>query len=192
MAFTTSKSHVNAARSSLTLRAAEFLNAMAVAYLSRALTAGGAARGTTAAKVKTVNTVTFTVNGVFYSLSGTDDFWTLSGTVVAKSSFQKYVLMVDTSGVASIQEGTQASSAALVSWDNVAKGSPWDPFLTAVGSTKAIIAGLTIATDSTHTFTPGTTALNAAGITATLIDGIDQSILPLIGTEIGIVVGTTV
>jgi hypothetical protein len=40
----------------------------------------------------------------------------------------------------------------------------------------AIVGVLTVATDSTHTFTPGTTLLGAAGITATYIDGIDISV----------------
>ena len=44
-----------------------------------------------------------------------------------------------------------------------------------------IVGVLTVATYSTHTFTPGTTALNATGITATFVDGIDPTLLPLIG-----------
>ncbi len=189
MAFVTALFRMNAMRGSLARAAAELANAAAVSSLSRILTSGGAARGTTVAKAKTVNTVTFTVGGTFYSLAATDDFWTLSGTVVAAASFQKYLLMVDTSGTMSIQEGVQAATAAGVTWTNVSGLSKYAPYFVALGSTKVVVAVLTVATDATHTFTPGSTALNGAGITATFINGLDQSILPLIADDIGNIVG---
>ena len=129
---------------------------------------------------------------VQYSKAATDNFWTLSGTTVAASSFQKYALLIDTAGAASIQEATQSIvSAAAVSWANVSQLSPWAPFLTTVGSTKAIAGVLTIATDATHTFVPGTTLLGATGIMAMFADGIDQSLLPLMGNATGGIVGLT-
>ena len=180
----------NAARS-----AAEFANALAVYSMSRALTAAGAEIGTTTTKVQTANTITYTVGGKFYSKTATDDLWapgadSNSSTVVGKSSWQKYICLLDTSGNASVWEGTQSKvSAAAVTWDNISKVSAWAPFLTAVGSTKCIAVTLTVATDSSHTFTPGTTAFGATGITTTYTDGIDQSILPLIADQKGSVVG---
>lgn len=190
MALITSNYHTNAARGSQSRAAAELSNAEAIYTLSRSLTAAGCARGTTAAKAKTVNTLQYSVAGVQFTKAGTDDFWPLSGTTVSASSWQKILLLIDTAGAASIQEGLQSTvSAAAVAWTNISLTSPWAPFIAAVGSTKAIVGVLTIATDSTHTFIPGTTALNAAGITATFVDGIDQSILPVIGNETGLVVG---
>lgn len=162
--------------------------------LSRPLTAAGVTIGGTASKVKTGSTLTFTINGVFYSMNATDDLWTLSGTVVAASSWQKYALCVDATGASgpSIVEATQSTvSAAAVSWNNLGTITPWDPFFSIVGSTKVIVGILTVATDATHTFDPGTTDLDAAGITDTYIDGIDQSLLPLIGGSDGTVVGLT-
>lgn len=191
MSFTTAKYPQDAPRGSVEKGAADQVNAATVYALSRALTAAGCTTGTTTTKVKTANTLTFTVNGVFYSLAGTDDFWTLSGTVVKKGSYQKYLLLVDTAGVASIQEGTQSTvGASSVVWTNVDASTAWAAFLSALGSTKCCAGVLTIATDATHTFTPGTTALDAAGITATFVDGLDQSILPLIATPTGQVFGT--
>lgn len=189
MALVTANYITNEPRGSQARGAAEAGSGALVFSLSRALTAAGSARGTTAAKAKTVNTTAFTVAGKFYSLAATDDFWTLSGTTVAVSSFQKYALLVDTSGTASIQEATQASTDALVHWRNVSAFSGWAPFLSIVGSTKAIVCCLTIATSASVTFVPGTTNLNAAGITATFTDGIDQSLLPVMGNETGAIVG---
>lgn len=124
------------------------------------------AQGTTATKAKTVNSVNYFSAGVPKTKAGTDDLWTLSGTTVAVSSFQKYLLLLDAAGTASVQEGVQSTVGA----SSVKFGQ-----LPASG--KAIIGILTIATDASHTFVPGTTALNAAGITATFSDGLDPAIL---------------
>ncbi len=189
-AFITANYHTNEPRASQARGAAELANAIGIYALSRALTAAGVARGTTATKAKIVNTLQFSVGGAQFSKAATDDFWTLSGTTVQASSWQKYLLLIDSAGAASIQEGTQSIvSAAGVAWDGISKVSKWAPFITTVGTTKAVAAVLTIATDSTHTFVPGTTALNASGITATFADGIDQSILPLMGNTSGLIVG---
>lgn len=119
--------------------------------------------------VKTVNSVNYFVNGKPVTKAGTDNLWAMgvagSNTLVAVSSFQKYQLLLDAAGTATTQEGVQstASAAAVV-------------FASLPPVTKAVIGILTIATDTTHTFTPGTTALNAAGITATFDDGIHGAI----------------
>lgn len=192
MAFVTSNYLKGLARTDAARGDAQFANAMGVYNLSRGLTAAGITIATTASKVKTANTLVFTVAGVFYSLNASDDFWTLAGTVVAAGSWQKYALMVDTAGAATIVEGRQSVvSAAAVTWDNLGTISPWYPFLNSVGSTKAVVGVLTVATDATHTFTPGSTLLSAAGVTDTYIDGIDQSLLPLLANPVGTLFGLT-
>lgn len=177
--------HSNAARA-----AAEQSNAEAALLLNQPLTAAGVATATTTSKAKTVNTLTYLIAGVFFSKGATDNFWTLSGTTVAASSWQKYLLLIDSSGAASIQEGTQSLvSAAAVSWTNVTGVSRWGPLLSVLNAGKCIVSTLTIATDATHTFVPGTTLLGAAGITATFVDGMDQSLLPLIANTTGTLLG---
>lgn len=184
--------HDQLPRASMARANAALSNALALVALNRALTAAGSARGTTAAKAKTVNTTTFTIGGAFLSLAATDDFWTFSGTAVAAASWQKYLLLVDAAGAASIQEATQSRiAAASVVWTNVVLSDGWGPLLTVLNAGKAIVATLTIATDATHTFTPGTTALNATGITATFADGIDATLLPVITNELSAVIGTS-
>lgn len=124
------------------------------------------AQGTTPAKAKTVNSVNYFSAGVPKTKAATDDLWTLSGTTVAVSSFQRYLLLLDASGTASIQEGAQS----LVSAAAVKFGA-----LPASG--KAIIGILTIATNASNTFVPGTTSLTGTGITATFSDGLDPAVL---------------
>lgn len=122
------------------------------------------ARGGTAQKVKTTNATVLKENGAAVALAATDDYWTLAPVgVLAVSSFRRFLLL-DTAGVASVQASTDAATAAGCTWTN----------RPAAGT--AIVGILTVATDATHTFTPATTALNAAGITATFIDGIDDSV----------------
>ncbi len=195
MAFSVAKYLADAGLGSMQLAAYGAANAALLNSLSRPLTAAGVTIGTTVQKVKTANTLTFTINGQFYTMNATDDLWTLSGTVVAASSWQKYALLVDTTGASgpSIVEATQSEvSAAAVTWENVSKISPWSPYLTSLGSTKICVGVLTVATNSSTTFTPGTTSLAAAGITDTYIDGVDQSLLPLLANGSGSIIGGTV
>jgi hypothetical protein len=190
MSFVTANFMTNEPTGSQARGAAVLGNATLAFGLSKALTAAGVATATTTSKVKTVNTLTYTVAGKFYTKAATDNFWTLAGATVPAAGFQKYLLLIDTAGAASTVEATASTvSQAAVSWSNVSANSAWAPFLTAIGSTKAIVGMLYIATDATHTFVPGTTLLGATGITATFQDGPDQSILPLMGNETGTLVG---
>lgn len=152
------------------------------------------AQGTTATKAKTVAAADFVVGGRLFNKGATDDFWTIpAGITVAASSWQKYILMVDDAGVATVQEATQSTvSAAAVSFGNIAtaaKAFPqnaWAPIITLLAASRAIFGVATVATDSTHTFIPGTTAFNATGITTTFIDGIDPLLLPLVYDQSGV------
>ncbi len=180
-------------RGAATRHTAELANALAVLQLSQILTAPGVITATVTSQVKTANTLTYLINGIFKSKGATDNFWTLgvagSATVVAASMFQKYVLLIDDAGAATVQEGTAGQTAATVTWTNVANLGPYSPILTMMGPNKAIAGVLTVATAAATTFTPGTTLLGAAGITATYIDGIDVSLLPLITVGANLVIG---
>ena len=193
MTFLASNRFNNAARGSITRAAAELANLIGALHLSQALTAAGGATATVTSQVKTVNTLTYLINGAFKSKGATDNFWTLAGTTVAAGSFQKYLLLIDAAGAATIQEGLQSNvSAALVGWTNVSSLSVWAALLSVLNASKAVAGVLTVATDATHTFIPGTTLLGAAGITATYQDGIDPSLAPLLGNEQGLVFGLSV
>jgi|SRR5215471_2689047 len=180
----------NAARGSIERTSAEQTNAVTVATLSRALTAGGIAIATTASKAKSVNAISYTIKGQLYSKAATDNLWTPNaGVLVPAGMFQKYVFLLDASGTATVQEATPAAAAASVGWTNVSGLSRYAPLFQICQDTKCVVGGVTVQTDATHTFTPGTTAFNAAGITATFMDGMDQSLVPLLADSIGNIVG---
>lgn len=191
MAFVVSQWFDNAPRQTIQRAAADCANAAAALGLNRILTSGAIAIGTTTTKVQAAADITFTIGGAFFLKGDTDDLWTLSGSVVPASSWQKYLLLLDSAGTASIQEATPSQvSADAVSWTNVNHLSPWGPLLSVLDDGKVIAGVLTIATDATHTFTPGTTALSATGITDTYTNGIDGSLLPLIGNTAGSILGS--
>lgn len=119
------------------------------------------ARGTTASKVKTTADTVLRNAGALNAFAATDDAWTLTGGVLAVSSFRRYLLLADAADARSVQASTDAATAAACVW-----GAP-------PANGLAIVGILTVATDATHTFTPATTLLSAAGITDTYIDGTD-------------------
>lgn len=116
------------------------------------------AMATTKSKVKTTTTAKFSSNGVVVTKAATDNFWTLTGAAMAVSVFRKYLLCINASGTASVIASSDAAAAA-------------DCMFTALPATGVCVVGvLTVATDATNPFTPATTLLDAAGITATYTD----------------------
>lgn len=134
-------------------------------HLNWSLQSVGLAIATVTTQVKSTIAGVVLAGGVFSaSKAGTDNEFTLTGAVVPVSSFNKYLMMRDSAGTASIIEGIPASTAAGVRFP-------------ALPSNKACVGVVQVATDATHTFTPGTTALGAAGITTTFINGLDTAML---------------
>lgn len=136
--------------------------------------AAGAAAATTASKVKTVNTVTYLIDGQFKSLAGTDNFWTLTGTTLTAGQVNKWLLCVDGSGAASVIAGNISTTAAGVSFSDVtgSDGHTYPP----PGPSKAIVAQLTVTCNSS-TFVPGTTLLSAGTITVVYRDGYEATMV---------------
>lgn len=119
---------------------------------------------TTASKVKTTNATVLRNAGVLNALAASDDFWTLTGGVLAVSSFRRYLLLCDASDTATVLASDDATTAAACRWVSLPDNGV------------AIVGILTVATDASTTFTPGTTLLSAAGITDTYVDGVDISV----------------
>jgi hypothetical protein len=105
-------------------------------------TAAGLAIGTTTTKVKTANAIEYTIDGIRYSKAATDDLFTMTG--------------MDTTA------STKYNGAFLY------PGITWpDP----VVADKCCIGYVTVV-KSDGAFTGGTTALNAANVTAAYTDGV--------------------
>lgn len=117
--------------------------------------------------VRTTQATVLKNAGVANALASTDNFWTLTGGILAASSFRRYLLLCDASDTASVLASDDVTTAAA--------DCRWST-LPANGT--AIVGILTVATGAATTFEPGVTALSAAGITDTYIDGIDQYVFP--------------
>lgn len=144
------------------------LNDLTLLHANAATAAAlGITTATTTSKVKFANNAVYRFEGVNKTLNATDNFWTLNGPVVAASMFQKWLLGVDVNQAAVIIPSVPATTAAGCVFTSVPQGV-------------SLFGVAQVATDASHTFTPGTTLLGATGITATFWDGYDPSLLTLI------------
>ena len=125
----------------------------------QSLTAAGLAEGTTANTYKTVNTLAFTINGVFKSKGATDNIAFTSGVgTVPPSSAALYAIWIDTNGNFSNTRGPVVAAA-----------DPC-PVPTQTTANVALVGLLKIVTDASTTFTPTSTDLGASGVTDTFFD----------------------
>ncbi|HKR56932.1 MAG TPA: hypothetical protein VJS20_11585 [Gemmatimonadales bacterium] len=145
-------------------------NAFLMQETNTALTAAGSAQATNTTGVKSANTTTFVIDGVFKSKGATDPLWTLTGSAVTAGvggATMHYLLCLNASGTASVIQGPTNQGSTTVWTPAPANQMPQDI---------AACATLKISLTATTVFTPGTTALNAAGVTATFEDGCDATL----------------
>ena len=129
-------------------------------YLS--LTAAGLAEGTNANTFKTVNTLTFTSNGVFKSYAATDNLTFTAGTALAASQACLFAVWITGAGAVSTTQGPI-----------VAAGDPCPvPGQVTAGTT--LVGLIKVTTSSSATFTPGSTDLGATGVTDVFSDCMDM------------------
>ena len=129
-------------------------------YLS--LTAAGLAEGTNTATFKTTNTLAFTSNGVFKSKGATDNLTFSTATALAASQACLFAVWINASGTVTTTQGPI-----------VAAGDPCPvPSQTTAGTT--LVGLIKVTTNSSTTFTAGTTDLSASGITAAFSDCMDM------------------
>jgi hypothetical protein len=129
-----------------------------------------------AATVKTTNALTYLLDGIMYSKSALSAqaltfLAALNGMLTAfytqpASTTVYYLLVVDKSGNVYCVQGTYAGQNLGVGLSVVGDGTVPDVDT----STYCPFGIIKIVTDSSHTFVPGTTALDATGITATYFD----------------------
>lgn len=107
----------------------------------------GAAIGTTKAKVKTAAAADYLVDGVFYTLAISDDFWTLTDFDCTNAMYNKCLLCIDDQAAMQIGAGTEAATAAGV----VLPAPPAD---------SAVVGVLQVNPTGTGNFVGGTTDLD--------------------------------
>lgn len=137
-----------------------FTEALRTLLGNRCFTKAICAIGSNAAKIKTTtNTVQYCIDGQLYEKAATDDLFVFTDlTIQPVSTTCFYALCLDASGAASIVNGEPVLTALITAGTAVA-------LFPKVPSTVCVVGGVKVITDSTHTFTPATTELSAAGIT---------------------------
>lgn len=141
-----------------------------------AFTSGALADSATAAKIKTTATVTFTINGVFKSKTATDNVVpSYTGPSVygaatngsftggANGSTRLYNVYLDADGNFSVLPGPIVDTAALAAGTAALHFAPHQ-------KDKACIGAMRIVLTSGTSFVPGTTALDATGVTTTYLN----------------------
>lgn len=145
-----------------------------------ALASGALANGTTAGTIQTVAAIPYTINGVFASKAATNNIaisytgpavyaggtiGSLNGGFTGQTggSTRLYGLYLDSAGAVSIEPGPIVGTA-----DLAAGNAPLQ--FPAAQRNKACFGALRIAVTAGTSFIPGTTALNAAGVTASYLN----------------------
>lgn len=160
--------------------------------LTAALNSGALANGTNTGTVQNAAAITYVLDGRFYSKAITNNmsiaytgpsiYQAAAGGVQAvngtftggvNGSTRLYLLLLDASGNLSVLPGAIVDSAELAA----GRVALQFPVVTAVGV--CCIGALRIALTAGTAFLPGTTALNAAGVTATYLNLADVPANPL-------------
>lgn len=128
--------------------------------------------GSTTTKVKTTNASVVALSGVATALAATDNAWTLTGGNLATGFVRKYLMLWNGAVFTVVQSDQDA-----------AVGSPSTAFTFSNPNIPAdgvvIVGVITVSNASGAAFIPATTALSAAGVTTTYMDGCgDDSVLP--------------
>lgn len=157
-----------------------------------ALSSGAFANGTNAGTVQNTATITYALDGRLLSKAATNNMsiafsgptvyqaaaggvQTVNGSFTGgvNGSTRLYLLLLDASGNLSILPGQIVDNAEL----SAGRAALMFPVVTAVGACP--VGALRIALTAGTVFLPGTTALNAAGVTATYINLADVPANPL-------------
>lgn len=99
--------------------------------------------------IKTANTLAFGIDGHTGSKTTTTNI-ALGGAAIPISSFKWWLVTVDTAGTFTATPGENGKNV-----------------LPDIPASQAVVGAVKVATDATHTFTPGVTGLNSTGITDT-------------------------
>lgn len=134
------------------------------------------AMGTTKSKVKTTATTEMMLAGILKSLTGTDDLWTLTGGNLAIGSVRRYLLLWDGTSATTVVSVLASDDKVIANYASAAAAlaACRFPSLPPLGTG---IVGILSITNVTNAFIPGTTLLDAAGVTRAFIDGPDDSVL---------------
>lgn len=134
--------------------------------------------GTNKAKVKTVAAIQYCINGFIYTKAATDDLFVFTTVAPVQGLLTTcyYLLCLDAAGASVVVNGTPMLTAAITATNYptvpaIPVGTDGIPTACPIGIVKVVCA-------AAATFTPGTTLLDAANVTATYKD---ISVFPMNG-----------
>ncbi len=124
---------------------------------------GLAIHGSTASLFKTTNAVKIVVGGKWVALGAQSSIAasSLASYVVPVSSTAYFGVWADASGTISLSPSLLASFPVIDRATSTSSGRRVQ---------KCFLGYVKVVTDGTHTFTPGTTAFDATGVTTTFVD----------------------
>lgn len=148
----------------------QMYNALVLLAENCAFTAAGVAMATTTTAVKTVNALTYLIEGVFKSKAGTDNFWTAANSFTAMATVPIggsciIALLIDAAGAATAIQGPVSLTA-----------TPTPLPVSSLVAAKCIVGTVKVVC-GTANFVPGTDAWNKANVTFTFADGYDASLV---------------
>jgi hypothetical protein len=120
------------------------------------------------AKAKVVNTTTYRVNGQIYTTTAAEVALTGAAYGGAAVTARGWYVLVDNAGTLSVSASANATGVN----EAAAKAAVVWPALPANAS---VLGAVVVATDGAHAFTPGTTHLDATGMTTTYYNGIPEA-----------------
>lgn len=136
------------------------------------------ATGGTTSKVKTTATTQLRLAGIPLSLSATDDLWSLvadAANTLAIGSVRRYLLLWNGATATTVVSVLASNDKVIANFASSALALAACTFPKLPPNGTAIVGILSIV-NITNVFTPGTTLLGAAGVTATYIDGYDDAV----------------
>lgn len=116
--------------------------------------------------------VDFTIKGLAYHKADAATAAITAATVQSVATKCLYIICLNSSGTVSTVKGVEALTAELTSGEDFLDWPQIDADLCPIGAVK-------VETDATHTFTAGTTALDATGVTDTYYDFIAMPVAPM-------------
>lgn len=122
----------------------------------------GLAAGTTAGTVQLVAATIYAINGQMYAKAITNNIALTAAPLQADLTTAIYVLALDAAGALTSYQGIPQLTSDLAAGNKVLQWPTYPTTVAPIGYMKVVLSG--------GTFTAGTTALNAAGVTATFVD----------------------
>jgi hypothetical protein len=115
--------------------------------------------------VRTTAAMTYQVNGTTYTKVATDNFWTMTGPVLADGQSRKYLLLIDAAGAASVvrSDDLVTAQASKLTLPVIPAGK------TVVGVVQVDTAGAV--------YTPNVTSLAAATVVDTYTNGAPAGVI---------------